>query len=120
MKGLLTAKATRETTQLVLTVDTRSLVAAHRERMRLSGMNTGSTVRRPLPRGQKTFLPIVDFPYEERRRTRSPSDALVELVVEGAVPDVMEHLIAVDEVGPDRRAELWRRPASVGGQAPRP
>jgi hypothetical protein len=120
LQRLVTAKAGRDVAQLVLTVDTRSLLAAHRERMRLSGMNTGSTVRRPLPRGLKTFLPIVDFPYEERRRTRSPSDALVELVVEGAVPDVMKHLIAVDEVGPDRRVELWRRPSPVGDQAPRP
>jgi hypothetical protein len=120
LQRLVTAKAGRDVAQLVLTVDTRGLVAVHRERIRLSGMNTGSTVRRPLTRGPKTFLPIVEFPYEERRRTRSPSDALVELVVEGAVPDVMEHLIAVDQVGPDRRAELWRRPASVGDQAPRP
>jgi hypothetical protein len=109
LQRLLTAKAGRNVVQLVLTVDTRSLVAAHRERTRLSGMNTGSTVRRPLPRGPKTFLPIVEFPYEQRRRTRSPSDALVELVVEGALPDVMEHLIAVNQVGPDRNTKLWCR-----------
>ena len=112
---LLTAKAGRDVAQLVLTVDTRSLVMAHLDRILLSGMNTGSTIRRPLPRGPRTFLPVAEFPYEERRRTRSPSDALVELVVKGAVPDIMDHLIAVDEIGPDRRVEVWRRPISDVG-----
>jgi hypothetical protein len=112
---LLTAKAGRDVAQLVLTVDTRSLVTAHLDRILLSGMNTGSTIRRPLPRGPRTFLPVAEFPYEERRRTRSPSDALVELVVKGAVPDIMDHLIAVDEIGPDRRVEVWRRPRSDVG-----
>jgi hypothetical protein len=37
LHGLLTAKATREATQLVLTVDTRSLVSAHRERIFSAG-----------------------------------------------------------------------------------
>jgi hypothetical protein len=83
-------------------------------------MNTGSTIRKPLPRGPRTFLPIAEFPYEERRRTRSPSDALVEFVVEGALPDIMDHLIAVDEIGPDRRVEVWRRPVSDIDQGSRP
>jgi hypothetical protein len=115
MQRLLTAKAGRDVAQLVLTVDTRSLVTAHLDRILLSGMNTGSTIRRPLPRGPRTFLPVEEFPYEERRRTRSPSDALVELVVEGAVPDIMDHLIAVDEIQPNRRVEVWQRPVSNVG-----
>jgi hypothetical protein len=118
LQRLLTAKAGRDVAQLVLTIDTRSLVTAHLDRVLLSGMNTGSTIRRSLPRGPRTFLPVAEFPYEERRRTRSPSDALVELVVEGAVPDVMDHLIAVDEIGPDRRVEVWRRPISDVGSRP--
>jgi hypothetical protein len=120
LQRLLTAKAGRDVAQLVLTVDTRSLVTTHRDRVLLSGMNTGSTIRRPLPRGPMTFLPIAEFPYEERRRTRSPSDALVEFVVEGAVPDIMDHLIAVDEIRPDRRVEVWRRPVSDVDQGSRP
>ena len=120
LQRLLTAKAGRDIAQLVLTVDTRSLVTTHRNRVLLSGMNTGSTIRKPLPRGPRTFLPIAEFPYEERRRTRSPSDALVEFVVEGAVPDIMDHLIAVEEIGPDRRVEVWRRPVSDIDQGSRP
>jgi hypothetical protein len=120
LQRLLTAKAGRDVAQLVLTVDTRSLVTTHRDRVLLSGMNAGSTIRRPLLRGPRTFLPIADFPYEERRRTRSPSDALVEFVVEGAVPDIMDHLVAVEEIGPDRRVEVWRRPVSHVDQGSRP
>jgi hypothetical protein len=120
LQRLLTAKAGRDVAQLVLTVDTRSLVTAHRDRVLLSGMNTGSTIRRPLPRGPRSFLPIAEFPYEERRRTRSPSDALVELVVEGAVQDLVDHLMEVDEVAPNRRVEVWRRPSSGVDPAFRP
>jgi hypothetical protein len=120
LQRLLKARAGRDVAQLVLTLDTRSLVTTHRDLILLSGMNTGSTIRRPLPRGPKTFLPIDEFPFEERRRTRSPSDALVELVVEGAVPDILDHLIEVDEVGPDRRVEVWRRPPPDADTASRP
>jgi hypothetical protein len=118
LQGLLTAKATRETTQLVLTVDTRSLVSGHRDRILLSGLNSGSTIRKPLPRGARTFLPISDFPYQERRKSRSASDALVELVVAGGVPDLMDHLIAAHEVTPGQSTEIWRRPGSDPGEGP--
>jgi hypothetical protein len=120
LRRLMRAKAGRHVPQLVLTIDTRSLVAAHRDQILLSGMNTGSTIRRPLPRGARTFLPIADFPYEERRRTRSAADALVELVVAGTVPDVMSHMVEVDEVGPDRRVEIWRRPSFAADRKARP
>jgi hypothetical protein len=119
LQRLLTAKAGRDIAQLVLTVDTHSLVTAHRDRVLLSGMNTGSTIRRPLRRGPRTFLPVAEFPFEKRHRTRSPSDALVEFVVDGAVPDIMDHLIAVEEIGPDRRVEVWRRSVSDVDQGSR-
>jgi hypothetical protein len=115
LQRLLTAKAGRDVTQLVLTLDTRSVVGRYRSRILLSGMNTGSTVRRPLPRGPRTFLSIADFPYEERRRTRSASDALVELTVPSAMQDTMDHLIAAELAGPDGRVDIWRRRASEAG-----
>jgi hypothetical protein len=109
LQRLLTARAGRDVAQLELTVDTRSIVERYRDRILLAGMNTGSTIRRPLPRGPQTFLPIAHFPYAERRRTRSAPDALVELTVAHAVQDVMNHLIAADLVGPEGRVEVWRR-----------
>jgi hypothetical protein len=109
LQRLLAAKAGRDVAQLVLTIDTRGVVEGHRDRILLSGMNTGSTVRRPLPRGPRTFLSIAEFPYAERRRTRSASDALVELTVAHAVPDVVDHLITAELIGARGRALVWRR-----------
>jgi hypothetical protein len=83
-------------------------------------MNSGSTIRRALHRGARTFQPISKFPFGERRRTRSPSDALVELVVAGGVPDIMEHVIAASKITPESSTELWRRPRSDAKERPRP
>lgn len=44
LQRLLTARAGRDVAQLVLTIDTRSLVERYRDRILLSGMNTGATV----------------------------------------------------------------------------
>jgi hypothetical protein len=110
LEKLQNAKAGRNLAQLVLTVDTRSLVSAYRDRILLSGMNTGATFRRALPRGPRTFLPIADFPYQERRKTRAPADALVEVTVAGGIPDVVNYLIAVEEVAPGRRTHIWPPP----------
>src|ERR1700744_1867974 len=109
LKRLLAARAGRDLAQLVLTIDTRSLVERYRDRILLAGMNTGATVRKPLARGPRTFLPIAEFPYAERRRTRSASDALVELTIAHAVPDVMDHLVSAELVGRDGRVPVWRR-----------
>ena len=119
LQRLLNARAGRDVAQLVLTIETRGVVERYRDRILLSGMNTGSTIRRPLPRGPRTLLPIAEFPYAERRRTRSPPDALVELTVGGAVPDVMDHLIAADLVGPEGRVQVWRRSESGADAASR-
>lgn len=110
MQKLQNAKAGRDRAQLALIVDSRSLVSSYRDQILLSGMNTGATFRRALPRGPRSFLPISDFPYDARRLTRSPSDALVELTVADGVPDVLDHLIVVEEVVPGRTTAIWRRP----------
>ena len=115
LERLLAARAGRAVAQLVLSIDTRSLVECHRDEILLSGMNTGATVRRPLPRGPRTFLPIAEFPYAERRRTRPTSDALVELTVADAVPDVMDHMVSADLVGPEGRVRVWRRAGAGAG-----
>jgi hypothetical protein len=111
LEKLRNARAGRHVAQLVLSVDTRSLVSAYRDRVLLSGMNTGATVRRALPRGSHTFLPIADFPYQERRKTRAPMDALVEVTIVGGVPDIVDHLIAVEEVASGTRTQIWPLPS---------
>ncbi len=105
---LLRAKAYREVAQTVLTIDTAGLVAAHRDRIWLSPINSGSTLFNPRPRGRETFLRIADFPYHERK-SRPKEDNVVELVVEYSVPDVAQHVLAVHRVRGDMViGEVWR------------
>jgi hypothetical protein len=95
----------------VLTLDTASLVAAHRERIELSPINSGSTIMNPQPRGHKTFLPIESYSFDYWRTRRPLVDAVVELIVLDGVPDVAKHVIAVHRVANGVPVELWRRPS---------
>lgn len=108
---LLGAKAYRKNPQTVLTVRTETLVRAHRNRILLSPINSGSTIYNPQPRGRNTFLPIEEYPFEAMiKRKGSRGNAVVELTVSGGVPDIMEHLIAVHRVVNEVWQELWPPP----------
>lgn len=96
--GLLRARAYRNKAQTVLTLDTQGIVAAHRDRIWLSPINSGSTLFKPRPRGRETFARISDFPFEARAVTRRPAQNVVELLVEYSVPDVRDHVLAVHRV----------------------
>jgi hypothetical protein len=118
LRRLLDARAYRERPQTVLTVDTASLVNAHRDRIELSPLNSGATIYDPQPRGPDTFLPIADYPFEERRKTRSVDNAVVELVVREGVPDIADHLIAAHRIHSGVQQELWRRPGTDVSDGP--
>ena len=109
LRRLLGARAYRDRPQTVLTLDTASFVAAHRERIELSPINSGSTIWKPQPRGHKTFLPIESYPFDYWRIRRQLIDAVVELIVLDSVPDVAKHVIAVHRVANSVPVELWRR-----------
>ena len=106
---LLNAKAYRNKPQTILTIDTASLVAAHRDRILLSPINSGSTIMAPQPRGKDTFMSIEAYPYAERRKTRSAANTLVELIVIDGVHDMNDHLIAAHRVHQGKLKGLWRR-----------
>jgi hypothetical protein len=112
LRTLLNARAYRGRPQTVLTVDTAKLLAAHRGRIELSPINSGATLYNPQKRGYETFRKIADYPFEERRKTRKPAAAVVELVVPGGVPDIKDHLVAVHSVHNGVSKELWRRSGS--------
>jgi hypothetical protein len=109
LHGLLNARAYRGRPQTVLTVDTASLVAAHRGRIELSPINSGATIYNPQPRGRSTFRSIADYPFEKRRMTRTSTKSVAELAVRDGVPDIIDHLVAVHRINGDDRQELWRR-----------
>lgn len=81
---LLGARLYRKREHDVLTIDTRSLVEAHLERIRLSPINSGATIfPSRVTRGSTTFLPIDQYPFAERRKGRTIVTAVTELAVIG-------------------------------------
>jgi hypothetical protein len=109
LRRLLGARAYRAAPQTILTLRTASLVAAHRDRVRLSPINSGATIMRPQPRGLRTFRTIADYDLVERRGRR-PVDAVVELTVQGGVPDVAAHVLAVHRWAGGAAEPVWRAP----------
>nr|WP_210327816.1 hypothetical protein [Mesorhizobium silamurunense] len=106
---LLKAKAYRDRPHTILTFDTASLVAAHRDNVLLSPINSGATIMNPQPRGEGTFMKIADYPFAERRKTRPLENALVELTVAYSVPDAATHLLAAQRVNGNEIEDLWRK-----------
>jgi len=89
---LMCAGAYRNREHDVLEVDARSLVEAHRERIRLCPYNSGSTVMKPVARDESTFAGIDDYPYGFWRGKRSKGERAVELAVDYSVPDICDHV----------------------------
>jgi hypothetical protein len=115
---LLHGRAYRRFPQTILTVETSTMIAAHRDKILLSPMNSGSTIYSPLPCGLQTFQTVADYPFAERRKGRTIHNALVELVVTYGVPDIADHVIAVHSVQNSKLTELWRRPGSDTNDGP--
>lgn len=111
LETLLSAKAYRDDAHDVLTVDTAALIRRDAEKIRLSPINSGSTIYNARPRGSSTFLPIEEYPFDEQRKKRG-KNAIIELAVEGGVQNIEEVALRVER----RRCEgvieevLWERP----------
>lgn len=118
LRGLLGARAYRGRPQTVLTVDTASLLKAHKERIELSPLNSGATIYKPQPRGRDTFLPIADYPFEEWRKKRRSGEPVVELVIRDGVPDIANHLVAAHRVHKGDQQQLWRKPGTAADDGP--
>ena len=103
--GLLKAQLYRNKEHDVITVDTRGLVSQYSNDIVLSPMNSGCTTPFPHPRSRGIFMPITSFPYRGRRRTRPKQNALVELSVRYAVPDITRFIIRVERMQGDQVRE---------------
>ena len=92
--------------QVVLTLDTKRLLARHADRVALTPFNTGNARRKPAIRGRATFVPYpVWFASAWRSeaeglgiRERPPSHSPVELTVEGSVRDAAEFTVGIEHV----------------------
>lgn len=107
LAGLLNARRYRNRPQDVLTIDTRSLLDAAGDRVRLSPVNSGATLYPNTPaRGTETFRTIEDYDYVTQRRRRGPIDAIVELAVIDGVPDIAQHVVEVRRMQGDTIIEI--------------
>lgn len=89
---LLNARAYRHSEHCILTVDTRSFLKRNIEKVTLSPYNSGSTIFKPVSRGNETFLPLKKFPYDGWLSKRAPQDICVELAVKYSVDDILDSL----------------------------
>lgn len=83
------ANAYRGLRQLILEVDTKSLLTQYDGRIWVADRNTGATRPMAFPRGRDTFLPLAE---NGKRR-------IVELVIENGVPDIKAHVIRATQIG---------------------
>jgi len=93
--GLLNARHYRNLEHDVLTIDTSSLLAAHAARVWLCHMNSGNTFPIPHHRGSTTFRRIPDYPT---KANGSPIKEVVEVVVDYSIPDISNHVVAVQRM----------------------
>jgi hypothetical protein len=93
---LFNARAYRGKTQCIMTIDTESFLDRYSEKVALSPINSGSTIFKPQPRGSDTFLPLVDFPFDDWKAKRgSGKKAIVEITVKYSVPDIRDFVTDV-------------------------
>ncbi len=85
---LLKARPYRGLEHDVLELDAAPVVAACRERITLSPINSGATKPFPRGRGKDTFLSIENYPYASWRRKRKAGERVVELAVADGIRDV--------------------------------
>ena len=97
LNRLLSARAYRSRRHTVLTVDSDSLVRRYADQITLSPINSGCTKPMPQPRGLGTFRRIADYPFEAMLQKRGArGDPVVELAVDGGIPDIRDHVIRVE------------------------
>ncbi|GLK80109.1 DUF7002 family protein [Methylopila turkensis] len=118
LQRLLHAKAYRADPQVVLTIDTASLVKANEQNVLLCPYNSGSTIMNPVKRGEGTFRTVADYDYATWKKARGKQDAVVELVITGGVPDIRDHVLAVHRVHEEKAKLIWRRPGSSEDEGP--
>lgn len=114
---LLNARAYREKAQTIITIDTQKLVAYYEKKILLSPINSGSTIWRPQPRGNSTFLPISEYPFDDWKKRRPAREAIVEMAVPYSVPNIAEFVTAVHRAANGEITEIWNPNPSAHANA---
>jgi hypothetical protein len=87
VETLLGARAYRKKSHLVITLDTAKIVSAHGPQLRLSSINSGSTLYNPPKRGRNTFCPPNEFEMHNGRRR------VVEVTVSISIPNFRDYIV---------------------------
>jgi hypothetical protein len=95
---LLGAKLYRQKQHTVLHIDTRELMSRYGDAVQLAPYNTGSMHVPTAPRrGIDVFVDVNQYPHDMWRKKRgTQGDAVVELTVAYAVPDIVEMTVCVE------------------------
>jgi hypothetical protein len=85
------AREYRNQAQVILHIDTRSLVDRYENQIELCRFNSGAITQPNHPlRSRQSWVPIDSYPYADNRRKCGRAGALAEVTVLGAVPVVLE------------------------------
>ena len=108
LERLLNGRRYRSRPQTVIHVDTGRLLRVYGDRVQLAPYNTGSMHVPTAPkRGADVFVDLDSYPYESWRKKRGPrQDAVVELTVPDAVPDIADLVVRVERWVAGRPTEV--------------
>jgi hypothetical protein len=98
LNGLRSARAYRGRQHLVLTLDTRKLVADYQAAITLCPMNSGNCLPYPHERSPACFAIIQNFDYAGWRARRGAREIVVECAITRGVKDVAKYLLRYDIV----------------------
>lgn len=70
----------------------RARARAHAERIELSPINSGATIRKPARHGPATFTPLLELSYVQWRRKRARHDRIIEVTVLDYVKDIANYV----------------------------
>lgn len=97
LRTLLSARAYRNRTHTVLTLETLALAKDYEPSITLSPMNSGNTLPIAHPRGLDTLKRMADYPFRERL-PKGPYYTVVELAVEDGVRNIVDYTLCVDSM----------------------
>lgn len=99
LEQVLGARLYRGDAHTVITLNTKSLVAAHEDEIELSAINSGYAQRHSAePRGSATFQSIEEFTHPSRAHASTKTLDVAELAVRRGVRDIGEHVVRVERM----------------------
>jgi hypothetical protein len=114
LKRLLAARAYRGSGHCVITVSTEALIRQHADRIRVSPINSGSTIYNAPKRGAETFQSVDKYPLERWIAKRGRKGAIAEVAILGGIVDIQDIALRVERRQDDRVISvLWESPKKL-------